>query len=60
MSTDYSGMGPTTVCPCGSRLFKILATFNDDTFELATYSCDMRCLSCGSYFDTPLPIHKDA
>lgn len=59
---DFEGTGQSMdlsdtivhVCPCGSHLFKIVASF--DNYEIATYSTDGECLECGTRVKVPTPI----
>ncbi len=44
----------TSVCPCGCKLFRIIASFDD--YEIASYSTDGECLECGTYVKVPTPI----
>jgi hypothetical protein len=44
----------THVCICGSDTWKILASF--DEYEIATYSLEMYCASCGNKAITPTPL----
>jgi hypothetical protein len=41
----------THVCPCGSDTWKVLVSFDD--YEIATYSLDMYCASCGNKARAP-------
>ena len=41
-------------CVCGSRIFRIIASFED--YEISAYFLDMECLNCGSRYYAPTPI----
>lgn len=61
---DYTGSGQSMdlsdtichVCPCGSSLFRIVASFDD--YEISAYSTDGECLDCGTRVKVPTPIDK--
>lgn len=36
----------THICPCGEDTWKILVSFEE--YEIASYSLDMYCISCGN------------
>lgn len=44
----------THVCPCGSDTWKILVSFED--YEIASYSLEMYCVSCGNKALAPTPL----
>ena len=50
-------LGVTThVCVCNGELWRVLVTFED--FEVATYSLDMTCVSCGARALAPTLLDK--
>jgi len=52
---DYRGI-PTAVCLCGSTLFKITASF-DDEYNVALYLLDnATCYACGALVTAPTPL----
>jgi hypothetical protein len=54
--SDYRGI-PSAVCPCGNSLFKITATFDADTYEIAGYFLDdATCADCGAMVTAPTPL----
>ena len=52
--SDLRDMGPTHVCPCGSQVFNIAASF--DEYELVWYFLDATCYSCGNLVRVPCPV----
>ncbi|MHB1098916.1 MAG: hypothetical protein ACYCZR_05105 [Burkholderiales bacterium] len=44
---DHTGFGPLAVCPCGSDLFLIIASFNEEG-AIATYMTAGRCVMCNA------------
>jgi hypothetical protein len=55
--SDLRGLGPVHVCPCGSQVFNIMASFED--YELVWYFLDGTCASCGNIVTVPCPVDKD-
>ena len=55
-SADYRGV-PTHACPCGEKTFQVLAIFDD--FEIALYTTDAKCHSCGALVTVPTPLDRD-
>lgn len=56
MSPDYRGI-PTPMCPCGSDLLRITATFDSITYEITGYLVDdAKCASCGALLTAPTPL----
>jgi hypothetical protein len=54
--SDYRGI-PSPVCPCGSNLFRLTATFDDETYEISGYLLDdATCAECGSLITAPTPL----
>lgn len=49
--TDLRDMGPVHVCPCGSQVFNVMASFQD--YELVWYFLDATCVSCGNLVRVP-------
>jgi len=45
---------PTSVCVCGSLLWKLDVMFEDN--EIALYMLDMECALCGALATAPTPI----
>ena len=56
--TDLRGLGPLHVCPCGSQVFSVMASFED--YELVWYFLDATCVNCGNLVIVPCPVDKDA
>ena len=56
--TDLRELGPIHVCPCGSQVFSIMASFED--YELSWYFLDATCVNCGNLVTAPCPVDKDA
>jgi hypothetical protein len=48
---------PTHECVCGSRVWRIHATFLD--YEVASYFLDMECADCGTYATAPTLLDKE-
>lgn len=44
---------PTQVCPCGSFIWRLWATFADDG-SLGMYFRDMECAACGTLATAPI------
>lgn len=61
---DYKGTGQGMdlsdtichVCPCGSKLFRTVVSFDD--YEMSAYSTDGECLECSTRVKLPTPIDK--
>jgi hypothetical protein len=54
--SDFRGI-PTSACPCGSNLFRITATFDDETYEVSGYFIDdATCAGCNSLITVPTPL----
>lgn len=47
---------PTTVCPCGSIVWKVKTVFDQETGEVDMYFLDMECVLCGTLATAPTPI----
>lgn len=58
MKANYRGI-PTTKCPCGCDLIKILAIFDPDTYEIAWHTLQGHCYSCGAMLTVPCPVDKE-
>jgi len=56
--TDLRSLGPLHACPCGSKVFSILATFDD--YEISWYMLDATCANCGNLICVPCPIDDPA
>lgn len=54
--SDLRAFGPLHVCPCGSQVFNVMASFED--YELSWYFLDATCVSCGNLVLAPCPIDK--
>lgn len=48
---------PTTVCVCGSRVFRVNCMFDGD--GLSFYFLDMECTFCGSKATAPTPVDRE-
>ena len=46
---------PTTICPCGSRVWDVKVSFDSDTGEVDMYFLDMECAVCGTLATAPTP-----
>lgn len=46
-SADLRGVGPTRECICGTNLWRILGSFDEDG-ELSFYFLDIVCAKCGA------------
>jgi hypothetical protein len=55
--TDLRGLGPVHVCPCGSQVFSVMASFED--YEMVWYFLDGTCVNCGNIVTVPCPVDKD-
>lgn len=58
---DMTGI-PTPICPmCDSNLLRITATFDEETYEIATYLLhSAECAECGCLLTAPTPLdHPD-
>ncbi|MEY3378235.1 MAG: hypothetical protein RLZZ328_1395 [Bacteroidota bacterium] len=48
---------PTAQCPiCGSKLFKIVAQFDPEDYEIGMYFLDSECAQCGALLTIPTPL----
>ena len=54
--SDLRAFGPLHVCPCGSQVFSIMASFEDN--ELVWYFLDGTCVSCGNLVTVPCPADE--
>ena len=55
--SDLRQLGPIHVCPCGSQVFSIMASFED--YELSWYFLDGTCVNCDNLVTVPCPVDKD-
>ena len=53
---DLRALGPIHVCPCGSQVFNVAASFEDN--ELVWYFLDATCYSCGNIVTVPCPADE--
>ena len=54
--SDFRGI-PTPICPCGSDLLRITATFDSETYEITGYLIDdANCAVCGALLTAPTPL----
>lgn len=44
---------PTKICPCGSFVWKLIVTWDDDSDTISSYFTDMECAACGTKATTP-------
>jgi len=50
---------PTSSCPeCGTNIFKILVTF-DENYDIEQYLLDAECAECGAFVTAPTPLDLD-
>jgi hypothetical protein len=50
---------PTTCCPmCGTNIFKILVTF-DENYDIEQYLLNAECAECGTLLTAPTPLDKE-
>jgi hypothetical protein len=55
--TDLRAFGPVHVCPCGSQVFNVMASFED--YELVWYFLDATCVNCGNLVTVPCPVDAE-
>lgn len=55
--TDLRALGPVHVCPCGSQVFNVMASFED--YELVWYFLDATCFNCGNLVRVPCSVDQD-
>lgn len=56
---DYSGI-PTTMCPCGGELFKVVVGVDPDSYEISSYTLSGYCYDCGARVTIACPAdHAD-
>lgn len=53
-SMDIRGI-PTTICPCGSKMWNLKTIFEQDTGKIDMYFLDMECALCGTLATAPTP-----
>lgn len=51
---DIRGL-PTTICPCGSKVWDLKTIFDTETGEIDMYFTDMECSMCGTLATAPTP-----
>ncbi len=51
---DIRGI-PTTICPCGSKMWNLKTIFEQDTGKIDMYFLDMECALCGTLATAPTP-----
>jgi hypothetical protein len=51
---DIRGL-PTTICPCGSKVWNLKTIFEADTGNIDMYFIDMECAVCGTLATAPTP-----
>lgn len=51
---DIRGI-PTTICPCGSKVWDVKTIFDTETGEVDMYFLDMECSVCGTLATAPTP-----
>ena len=56
-ASDLRELGPVHVCPCGSQVFNVMASFED--YELSWYFLDATCVNCNNLVTVPCPVDKD-
>lgn len=52
--SDLRGLGPIHICPCGSQVFNVMASF--ENYELVWYFLDATCVNCGNLVCVPCPV----
>jgi len=55
---DLRGI-PTTVCICGSMMFKLKVIWDQETKEVGMYMLDQECVECGTITTAPTPIDEE-
>ena len=51
---DIRGI-PTTICPCGSKMWNLKTIFEQETGKIDMYFLDMECALCGTLATAPTP-----
>ena len=51
---DYSGI-PTTSCPCGSEMFKVIVSVDPASKEISWYTLNGYCYGCDARVTIPCP-----
>lgn len=55
-AVDLQGI-PTAACPsCGDRWLKVPMMFDEDTYDVAAWSTEGECYSCGSLITVCTPV----
>lgn len=44
---------PTKICPCGSFLWKLIVSWDEDSNTISSYFIDMECAVCGTKATAP-------
>ena len=52
--SDYTSLGPISICPCGSDTWHVKVKF-DEAGEIGMYFRDMQCVLCSSLAYAPVP-----
>ena len=50
---------PTTVCPCGCKIWNLKTIFDEETGEIDMYFLDMECALCGTLATAPTPDESE-
>jgi hypothetical protein len=52
--TDLRSLGPIHVCPCGSQVFNVAASF--ENYDISMWFIDATCFNCGNLVVVPCPV----
>ena len=50
---------PTTVCICGSKMWKITVMWDNESREVSWYDLRQECKECGAFATAPTPIDEE-
>lgn len=50
---------PTTICICGSKMWKITVMWDEESREVSWYDLRQECKSCGALATAPTPIDEE-